>query len=89
MYNRTGKLVHFVLHEGPSKGRHRPAFIVEDWGKHSEEPGAVNLQVFTDSPGPEHGYQSNDYLPAVMWVASVPYDAETKLPYTWHFPEND
>lgn len=85
--DRTGKLVHFVLHEGPHEGQHRPALIVRDWNDWDEEPGTCNLQVFTDGPGPEAGYESNDCLPAVMWVTSAQYDPEGKEPYSWHFPE--
>jgi hypothetical protein len=77
-FDRTGQLVRYVLAEGHNRGEVRPAFIVRDWNPHSDLPGAVNLQVFTDD--------GNDGLPGVMWVCSVMFDATGQEPGTWHDP---
>jgi hypothetical protein len=78
-----GRIVHYVLSDGRSKGQHRPAIVVQDW---KQENGSVNLQVFTDG--------SNDYLGKgqdgtwcfTLWKTSVHYSEEPK-PGTWHWPE--
>lgn len=71
-----GRMVHFVLRDGPSAGQHRPAIIVRVWNKTSP---TVQLQVFTDD--------ANDRCPAVMWATSVPFDADGQRPYSWHWIE--
>lgn len=84
-----GRVVHYVLNEGPDKGQHRPAFVVRVWrtntpeGPVSPESGTSNLQVFTDS---DADGKYNDALPPVMWKTSVLFD-EAGAPGTWHWPE--
>lgn len=83
-----GRIVHYVLQQGPRSGEHRPAIIV---AVHSET--TVNLQVFTDSN--EVG-RFND-APAIWsaesaptplrWVTSAVQDEDTHAPNTWHWPE--
>lgn len=84
-----GRIVHYVLDAGRSKGQHRPAIVVRDW---KQENGLVQLQVFTDGWNDgfnevhqgEHGIvtlSSN-----VIWRTSVHYD-ENHEPGTWHWPE--
>ena len=71
-----GRMVHYVLDDGPSKGQHRPAVVVKVWSK---DLGSVNLQVFTDG--------SNDGVPGgIMWVTSVTFSEEPLL-RTWHWIE--
>jgi hypothetical protein len=59
-----GRIVHYKLESGPSRGQLRPAIIVRVWA----EPGsatpqtAVQLQVFTDA--------ANDGLQPVEWRTS-------------------
>jgi len=75
-----GRIVHYVLGEGPMEGEHRPAIVVKVW---YPETGTCNLQVFCDS---DASGSANDKLPPVMWATSVSYDAN-HAPYTWHWPE--
>ncbi len=74
-----GRIVHYVLNEGPSKGQHRPAIVVRVWryadGKPPEN-GCCQLQVFTDG--------ENDKLPSVMWKTSVVCGEGEG---NWHWPE--
>jgi hypothetical protein len=73
-----GRVVHFVLPDGPHKGEHRPAFVVKVWDRAT---GYVNLQVFMDgtNDGPE-------YASGISWQTSVLYD-EAQRPRTWHWIE--
>jgi hypothetical protein len=80
-----GRIVHYVLSEGVNKGQHRPAIVVRVWRVTQDdgtqkppENGCCQLQVFTD--------ESNDGLPAVMWVTSCTHDAEAS-PRSWHWIE--
>lgn len=73
-----GRIVHYVLEDGPNKGEHRPAIIVKVW---SQENGCSNLQVFIDG--------SNDSVPysgSVVWKTSRIFDPDHK-PSTWHWIE--
>lgn len=73
-----GRLVHFVVTDGPAAGKHRPALIVD-----VDKKKGITLQVFTAGDGsPSVG----DCLPGVFRQADVPYDEEAK-PGTWHWPE--
>ena len=75
----VGRIVHYVLPDGRSKGEHRPAIIVRIWDEYPKPESMCQLQVFTDG--------NNDELPNVLWATSVHQDAETKAPRTWHWPE--
>ena len=89
-----GRIVHFVLDSGRSKGQHRPAIVVRDW---KQENGLVQLQVFTDGmnddfPAIVSGMQSNGEAVSLhmtantIWRTSVHY-SDDKEPGTWHWPE--
>ncbi len=73
-----GRIVHYVLNEGPKQGEHRPAIVVKVWrtadGK-TPENGCSQLLVFTD--------KTNDVLNAVLYKTSVTFD-ESCTPGTWH-----
>jgi hypothetical protein len=72
-----GRIVHYVLPDGPHAGEHRPAIVVRVWS----EVG-VNLQVFMDG--------ANDRVsgPGVVWATSVLYaDPAEHKPRTWHWIE--
>lgn len=72
-----GRVVHFVIPEGPHAGEHRPAIIVQIW-----TGSYVNLHVFFDgtNDGPIHGQP---------WQTSVQFDpSETPMVRTWHWPEH-
>ena len=83
-----GRIVHYVLPDGRSKGEHRPAIVVKVWrvgeASYPPENGVSNLQVFTDF--------SNDYdgdhpgHTGQFWATSVEYNAEKELG-TWHWIE--
>jgi hypothetical protein len=71
-----GRIVHYVLADGPNAGQHRAAMVVRIW---DQRQGYVNLQVFSD--GSNDGGQ---YANAPVWVTSVQYSEEAK-PRTWHW----
>lgn len=79
-----GRIVHFVLPEGPHKGDHRPAIVLRVWRQGDGRPpanGYSNLIVFTD------GANDGDlYANGLIWQTSVEY-SETPLPRTWHWIE--
>lgn len=79
-----GRIVHYVLADGPSAGQHRPAIVVRNWGQKLEDgttsnpTGCVQLQVFTDGP--------NDQMANTTHASSVVY-SEEPAPNTWYYPE--
>ena len=83
-----GRIVHYVLDEGRSKGEHRPAIVVKVWrpgeANYPPEKGVCNLQVFTDFgndfPKDHDGYGGQ------VWATSVEF-SEDKEPGTWHWIE--
>lgn len=85
----VGRITHYVLPDGRSKGDHRPAVIVRVWGEDqvkagtlpAEALGTVQLQVFTD--GSNDGDQ---YAAGIVWKTSVVHDEAGGLG-TWHWPE--
>jgi len=89
-----GRIVHYVLESGRSKGAHRPAIVVRDW---KQSNGLVQLQVFTDGFNDDFresvsAMQSNGeavgitFSANVIWQTSVHY-SEDKEPSTWHWIE--
>ena len=90
----VGRIVHYVLESGRSKGQHRPAIVVRDW---QQENGLVQLQVFTDGFNDEFRESTSALLDGksaagitfsanIIWRTSVHY-SEEKEPGTWHWPE--
>ena len=80
-----GRIVHYILEGGPSKGQHRPAVVVNVWRDNDGRPtGLVQLQVFTDS-NPEGQY--NDNMPSVTWRTSIRHDELSQQEGAWHWPE--
>jgi hypothetical protein len=79
-----GRIVHYVLSNGRSKGEHRPAIIVRVWPKQGEIQ-LVQLQVFTDGSNDfssdQVGYNGS------FWATSVHQDEVDKKESTWHWPE--
>ena len=85
-----GRMVHYVLNQGPSKGEHRPAVVVKVWRVMDAlgelvppGNGCCNLQVFTDGDGSN----GNDGLARVLWQTSVLYEGPDGAPGTWHWIE--
>lgn len=74
-----GRIVHFVLPDGPNKGEHRPAIIVKVWDVSSVCDGYCNLMVFMD------GYNDGG-ASFLSWKTSKCY-SEGKEPDTWHWIE--
>ena len=73
-----GRIVHYTLPEGRSKGDVRPAIIVHVWGP--EHDSSVQLQVFTD--------ESNDGLPGVVWKTSVALSTTGESEFgRYHWPK--
>jgi hypothetical protein len=78
-----GRIVHYVLPDGPHAGEHRPAIVVKVWRQGDGTPpsnGYSNLVVFVDG--------TNDYpnYSGAVWATSIEYSAEPK-PRTWHWIE--
>ncbi len=70
-----GRVVHFVLPEGPNVGQCRPGFVVRVWSQES-----CNLQVFTDT-GPTQ--RENDQMGPILWETSVLHN-QNRTAGTWH-----
>lgn len=79
-----GRIVHFVLPDGPHEGEHRPAIVVKVWrqgdGKVPEN-GHSNLVVFMDGTNDGDLWGS-----CVHWATSVVFDPNC-APRTWHWIE--
>lgn len=75
-----GRIVHFVLPDGPCKGEHRPAIVVKVWDR-GGNAGTCNLQVFTDFDNDGSAYKGGQH-----WATSVVYSEEPKE-RTWHWIE--
>jgi len=79
-----GRIVHFVLSDGPHEGEHRPAIVVKVWRQGDGSPpanGYSNLVVFMDG--------TNDgaaFAGCVRWATSIEYSEEPR-PRTWHWIE--
>lgn len=69
-----GRIVRYVLPDGPSAGQIRPAIVVRVWDQGN---GCANLHVFLDG--------SNDEG-ANAWQTSCVFDPEERKPGTWHWP---
>lgn len=71
----VGRIVHYTLESGRSRGEVRPAVIVCVWNE-----DMVQLQVFMDgtNDGPE-------YASGLRWCTSVHYAAEP-AEGRWHWP---
>lgn len=82
-----GRIVHYVLEDGPSAGQHRPAIIVRTWPFSIAQ--LVQLQVFLDQ-GNDNFRQGDDPPANTMWRSSVKHDEDfAHVPAfgTWHWPE--
>lgn len=81
-----GRIVHFVLADGPHAGEHRPAIVVKVWRKGDGSPpdnGYSNLLVFLD--GSNDAGPSGEARP-LLWATSIEYSEEPR-PRTWHWIE--
>jgi hypothetical protein len=77
-----GRIVHFVLPDGPSTGEHRPAIVVRVWRQYQQQyPGYSNLLVFTDGTN-----DGDPYAGGLYWATSVSY-SEEPTPRSWHWIE--
>jgi hypothetical protein len=77
-----GRIVHYVIEDGRSKGEHRPAIVVRVWRNGYQDGQGVpliQLQVFTDQT-------NDDFQTGTVWRTSVHYDAAA-TPGTWHWIE--
>lgn len=77
-----GRIVHYVLPDGPHAGEHRPAIIVKIWDRHR---GYANLQVFIDG-GNDIAWPISEHIPGTQWATSVEFSEEPR-PRTWHWIE--
>lgn len=85
-----GRIVHYVLPNGPRAGEHRAAMITGNFGT-----DICNLTVYLDHPSDFVPIQGNisftlataesSYL-ARAWSAHFD-DSEIPVPGTWHWPE--
>lgn len=83
-----GRIVHFVLPDGPHAGEHRPAIVVKVWRVNNEDGsqrppdnGCCNLQVFMD--GTNDGALPHSFT---AWATSVLFSEEPQV-RTWHWIE--
>lgn len=74
-----GRIVRYVLPDGPHAGDARPAMVVRVWS-----PTCVNLQVFLDGVNDFEG--DPDVAPNLRWVTSATLDPSAKEPGSWHWP---
>jgi hypothetical protein len=72
------RVVHFVMADGPGRGKHRPAFIT---GIIDADKGIVNLQIFRDAEDGAVTMATPSFI--VPKVKHSPDGAEA----TWHWPE--
>lgn len=89
-----GRIVRYVLHEGPYAGQIRPAIITQTSGP--DEKSAVNLQVFKGQPddfkdtvmipGPDG--KITPYNPPTSMQSSVLYNKNKTAQRTWHWPND-
>ncbi len=77
----SGRMVHYVLPDGPHMGEHRPAVIVKVW---SQDMGTSNLQVFMD--GLNDSYDKSMTI-NIKWVTSSVYSEDVSIIGTWHWIE--
>jgi len=79
-----GRIVHFVLPDGPHALDHRPAIVVKVWRQGDGTPpanGYSNLLVFMDGTNDGPGFGG-----CINWQTSVTY-SEDPQPRTWHWIE--
>lgn len=79
-----GRIVHFVVPDGPHAGEHRPAIVVKVWRQGDGTPpanGYSNLLVFMD--GTNDGDQ---FANCLSWQTSVVYSDQAAR-RTWHWIE--
>jgi hypothetical protein len=79
-----GRIVHYVLPDGPSKGQHRPAVVVRVWREVSGCEGYVNLRLFMDGQN-DMEYKTRDHT-KYEHLTSVCFSADAR-PGTWHWIE--
>lgn len=70
-----GRIVHYVLSEGPNAGKARPAIIVEVWSN-----TCVNICLFTD--GTNDGIEYNSLT---NWKCSV-IEGSIDVKGSWFWP---
>ena len=78
----AGRIVHYVMDQGRSKGEHRPAIVVRVWPDYFDADSVplIQLQVFTDQT-------NDDCQTGTIWRTSVHFDGDAKAPGTWHWIE--
>ncbi|MCL4553681.1 MAG: hypothetical protein M1565_00845 [Actinobacteria bacterium] len=83
-----GRIVHYVLEDGPNAGHDRAAMIVKVWNR---ETGCCNLLVFLDGTNDGHKieYQAGGTIAPLLWKTSRLYSAEEGARGTWHWPERE
>lgn len=84
-----GRIVHYVLQEGPNAGKHRPAIVTE-----VKDPKAevvlhwCNLTVFGIPGDFDQTGLSGIYRPGNTFnVVATDWESPIHLPGTWHWPE--
>ena len=71
-----GRIVHYVMPDGPNQGESRPAMVVRVWSDTT-----VNLQVFTDGTADGGAYSGG-----LVKAASVEFSEDVSQLGTWHWP---
>jgi len=84
----VGRIVHFVLPDGPAKGEHRAAIVTRTVGDKGNPSEIVNLHVFLDG-GDETEFPLLGHVRRRRHRRDrVPYSAQP-TPNTWHWPERE
>lgn len=77
-YPTVGRIVHYVLPDGPCKGQVRAAIVTRVWSGHT-----CNVQVYLDGQG-DTVAKRDSYMEHVTSVTYAPKEANTLR--TWHWP---
>lgn len=85
-YISIGRIVHYVMEDGPNKGTCRPAIVTHVWGTGVPGNDTVQMTVFPD--GTNDGARNDDTSgAAAIWRTSVRHYEEPDWPVrTWHWP---
>lgn len=80
-HTAIGNIVHYVLDSGHHRGEHRPAVVLNAWGKHPDE--FANLLVLTDGAN-DFPPGSPGHNPPFLHKTSVRQDEIAQMPNYWH-----
>jgi len=86
IHPQVGDTVLVVLPEHDTKGRIRPAIVVQVFKREDGGMPLINVQQFTDG---HNDITDHAAAPGTIWRTSLHHDQERKQPGTWHWPTAD